>query len=106
MYNSTGIRVFHGILKLGAADPGIDRKILHRLHEELYPFHLGQFRLEAGDHLAGADFAFLQGLEVDQNPSAVERGIGPVDADKGRQTHHRRVLQDDLGQVLLPLGHG
>ena len=37
--------------------------------------------------------ALIQRLEVDQNAAAVERGVGAVDADKGREALDCRVLR-------------
>ena len=34
------------------------------------------------------------------------RGVGAVDADERGQARDVRVLQNDLGQLLLALGHG
>ena len=48
------------------------REVLHRLHEQLDALKLGEFGLEAADHLGGAQPAFLQRLEVDEDAPAVE----------------------------------
>ena len=56
-----GVGVFQGILVLGAAHPGIDGEVLHRLHEERDPFDLRQFRLKSPDDLAGARLSALPG---------------------------------------------
>ena len=45
-------------------------------------------------------------LEVDQQASAVECRVITVHSDIGRQARHRRILQDDFRQRLLPLAHG
>ena len=42
---------------------------------------------------------------IDQQAAGVERGIGAVDADKRRQAVHVRILQDHIGQLLLPVDH-
>ena len=49
------VRVFDGVLELGAAHPGVDGEVLHGLHVERDPLDLRQLRLEAADHLGGAD---------------------------------------------------
>jgi hypothetical protein len=49
------------------------------------PATFRQVRLQAPDHVAGVDLALRQRLQVDLNAAAVERGVGAVDADEGRQ---------------------
>jgi hypothetical protein len=44
-------------------------------------------------------------LEIDENASAVERGVDAVRADERRQAFHRRVFQNHLRERLLPFGH-
>ena len=46
------------------------------------------------------------GFNVDLDTTAVERGVGAVDADERRQAFHRVILQDYVSQLLLPFGHG
>ena len=101
-----GVRVFQAVLELRAADAVFDRQVLHRLHEQRDALDLGQLRLEPADHVAGVDLPLLERLEVDLDAAAVERGVGAVDADERREALDRRVLQDHLRQLLLPLGHG
>ena len=79
-----------------AADAIFDGQILHRLHEQRDAGHLRELGLQAPDHVAGADFALVERLQIDLDAAAVERGVGAVDADERRQAVHRRVLQNHL----------
>ena len=54
----------------------------------------------------GADLPLFERFQVDLDAPAVDRRIGPVDADEGRQALDRRVLQNHLGEGLLAFGHG
>ncbi len=45
-------------------------------------------------------------LQIDQQPPAVQRRIGAVDADEGGEALDIRILQDRLRQRFLPLRHG
>ena len=98
-------RIFERVLKFGAADAILHRQILHRLHEERDAGDLRELRLQARDHVAGADFAHVQRFQVDQNAAAVERCVGAVDADERREAVHRGVLQNHLRQLLLLARH-
>src|SRR5580693_9119440 len=44
-------------------------------------------------------------LEVDQKPAAVERRIGTIHADEGRQAVDVGILQNNLGERPLAIGH-
>ena len=94
-----GVGVFEGVLELRAADAVFHGEILHRLHEQRDAGDLGQLRLQAANHIAGADLALVERLEVDQNAAAVERGVGAIDADEGGEILHRRICQNDLGRA-------
>ena len=87
-----------------AAHAVLDRKILHRLHEQRDARHLRQFRLQAPNDVARADLSRGERFQVDENASAIQGGIGPVDSDEGRQIVDGRILQNDLGQLLLLAG--
>ena len=52
-----------------------------------------------------AIMTLVQRLEVDLDAAAVERGVGAVDADEGREALHVGILQDDVGELLLALRH-
>jgi hypothetical protein len=45
-------------------------------------------------------------FEIDEDASAVERGVDAIDADERGEALHRRVFEDDVGQRLLFGGHG
>ncbi len=77
-----GIRVFERVLILRAAHAVFHRQILHRLHVQRDAFDLRQFRLQAPDHVARADFSFFERLEVDENASAVECRVDAVRTDE------------------------
>ena len=99
------IGIFQRVLELRAADAVLDRNILHRLHKQGDSRHAGQFRLQAADHLAGADLALIERLQVDQNAPAIQGGVGSIDPDERGQAFDRRILQNDLAQLLLQCGH-
>src|SRR2546430_4582157 len=63
-----------------------------------------QSRLEAANHIAGRDLALVERFQIDQNAAAVQRRIGSIDSDEGRKTLDRRILQNDLHQLLLLTG--
>ena len=48
----------------------------------------------------------VEGLQIDLDAAAVERGIGAVRADERGDAVHRRIGQQNLDQLLLLLGHG
>src|SRR5262249_33540427 len=62
--------------------------------------------LQAADDVAHAALALVEWLQVDLDAPAIDRRIGPIDTDEGRQTLDRRVLQNHLGEGLLAFGHG
>ena len=99
------VGIFQRVLILGPAHAVIDGDVLHRLHVQLDAVHLGQAVVEAANDVRSAEIALVERLEVDGHASAVQRGVGAVGADEGGEAFDRRVLQDDLGQLLLLLGH-
>ena len=101
-----GIHRLDGELVLRAADASLDRQVLHRLHVERDALDLGEFRLQAPDDVRCTGPALGTRLEVDQQPSAVQRGVGAVDADERRQAGDGGVFENDGCQRLLPLRHG
>ena len=62
--------------------------------------------LEPADDTRGVRVPLVQRLQIDLNPSAVHRGVDTINTDERRQAGNGRVLQNDLGQRLLPLRHG
>ena len=62
--------------------------------------------LQAADDLGGGASRCVERLEVDLDAAGVQRGVGAVDADEGGEAFNGRVLQDDVDQLLLALGHG
>src|SRR6266481_2500866 len=101
-----GVHVLQAVLKLRAADAVFDGEVLHRLHEERYPVHLGERGLKAADYVGGRNPALAEGLEVDLDTAAVESRVDPVNADERGEALDRRVLQDHVGQGALPAHHG
>ena len=69
------------------------------------PATFANFRLQAANHVARANLAIVQRLQIDQHASAVQGGIGSVDSDERGQILDRRILQNDLRQFLLLAGH-
>src|SRR5262249_812178 len=65
----------------------------------------GQLGLKAPDDIAGTDVSLVERLEINLNAAAVRCGVGAIDADERRKALDGRVVEDDLGQRLLPLGH-
>ena len=50
--------------------------------------------------------ALRERLEIDLYAAGVERGVGAIDADEGREAFHRRIFEDNVGKGLLVHGHG
>ncbi len=44
-------------------------------------------------------------FKIDQDPAAVERGVGSIHADKGGKTFDVGILEDCAGQQLLAFRH-
>ena len=76
------IRIFKRVLVFGTAHPVVNGKVLHRLHIELDPRYLCEFRSQPVDHLRRADLALIERLEIDLNAAAIERRVGAVRADE------------------------
>ena len=55
VFSSSAFGVFQRVLELRAADAVFHGQVLHRLHEQRDAGHLGQLRLQAANHLGGAD---------------------------------------------------
>ena len=70
------------------------------------PSTFGQRGLQAANDVAGADIALRQRLQIDLDAAAVERGVGAVDADEGRQALDGGILQNHVGERLLAVRHG
>ena len=99
------IGILEAVLKLRAAHTALDGQVLHRLHVQRDPLHLCELRLKTTDNIARAKVSLVDWLQVDLNSPAIRRRVHFVDADKGRETFHCRIAQDDAGQRLLPFGH-
>ena len=100
------VGILQRVLVLCAADTVVHRNVLHRLHVELDARNLRQIRLQPANHIRGAQIALIERLQVDRHPSAVQGGIGPIRTDKGGDAFDGRVLEHDVGQLLLLLCHG
>ena len=100
-----GVGVFERVLELGAADAVFDGQVLQRLEEELDAVDVGDLGLQAADDLGGGDLALVERLEGDLDAAGVERGVGAVDADEGGDVVDSGILQNDVDEPLLPLGH-
>ena len=92
-------------LVLGAAHRGVDGQILGRLQIERHARDAGHRLLQTANHRLDAVVAFIQRLEVDLQAGAVQRRVGAVDADERGQALHRRILENNVGNLLLALGH-
>ena len=99
------VGIFQGVLELRAADPVLHGNILHRLHEQGDSRHPGKFRLQAPNDIARTDLAFIDRLQIDEHAPAIQRGVRPIDADKGGKVIDGRIFQDDTRQRLLFSGH-
>ena len=62
--------------------------------------------LQPHNHVLRALPAFVERLEIDLDPSAVERRVDAVHSDKGRQARDGRIREDGGSQRLLALDHG
>ena len=100
------VHVFQAVLKLRAADAVFDGEVLHRLHEQRHAVDFRDLWLQAANHIAGVEVALVERLQIDLDAPAVERGVGAVDADEGRQTLHRGIFQNNVGERQLPSLHG
>ncbi len=100
-----GVGIFERVLELGAADAVFDGEVLQRLKEELNAVDVGDLGLQALNDFGCGDFAHIERLEGDLDAAGVERGVGAVDADEGGDVVDRRVLQDDVDELLLAQGH-
>src|SRR5262245_30220060 len=100
------VGVFKAVLKLGPAHTVFYREILYRLHEERDAFDLRKLGLEPANHVAGAGPAYLDRLQIDLDPAAIERRVRTVDPNEGRKARDGGIFQDHARQSLLPLGHG
>lgn len=78
----SGVGILESVLKLRAADAVLHRKVLDGLHVEDDSGHFGERGLQTPDHCAGVKFSLVHRLEIDENPSAVERRVGAVDSDE------------------------
>ena len=58
------------------------------------------------DNVRDVDTACGQWLQRDHKPPGIERGVGAVYADNGRDTLNCRILKNHVAQGLLPFGHG
>ena len=101
-----GVWVFQRVLVLRAADAVVHRNVLHRLHEKFDAFNLLEVLLQPANHVGSADAARVQRLQVDGHPPAVQRGVGPIRAYKGRQALDCWILKNNASQLLLLLFHG
>ena len=99
-------RVLEAVLVLRAAHARFDRQVLNGLHEQADAVNLIDDRLQPADDGAGIGVPFVERLQIDLNSARVERRVRPVDSDEGRQAFDGRILQNGLGQRLLPGRHG
>ena len=77
------VRILEDELELRAADPILDRQVLHGLEVERDPGHLLQARPQALDDRRGRPGPLLVRLERDEHAPAVERRVAAVHADEG-----------------------
>ena len=99
------IGIFQRVLKLGPADAVFHRQVLQRLQEELNAFNACELGLQAANHLGGGDLAHIERLQVDLDAARVQRGVGSVHADERRDVIDGRILQQNVHELLLALGH-
>ena len=66
-----GVRIFQRVLILRAADAVFHRQVLHGLHVQRDPIDFFEFRLQPSNHIAGAYFPLLQGLQVNEDAAAI-----------------------------------
>ena len=104
--SSTWIGIFQRVLELRPADAVFDGQVLKRLQKELNAFNAFELGLQAANHLRGGDFALIERLQVDLDAARVQRGVGSVHADERGDVIHGGVLQQQLHELLLALGHG
>ena len=90
---------FEDELVLRAANRRVDGQILHRLQRQRDAAHLSCRVPQARHDVLDAVAALILRLQVDQKAAGIERGVGAVDADEGRQTHDVGILADRVGQL-------
>jgi len=76
------VRVFEAVLKLSAAHAIFHCQILNGLHEKRDAFDLRELRLKTPDNVGCADPALFDGLQIELNAPAVQRGIRSIDPDE------------------------
>src|SRR5215813_3655035 len=100
------VDVFQTVLKLRAADAVFDGQVLHRLHEECDAINFVELRLKAANHVAGANFAFGERLQIHLNAAGVKCRVCAINSDEGGKALYRRILQYHVSELPLARCHG
>src|ERR1043166_10334616 len=100
------VRILQGVLVLGATDAAVNLNILNGLHEQRDPLNIVSSLTQPLNYFRSAVLALLAAFEADIEPAGVHSRIDSTAAHKGSDIGDVRVLQDDLGDVALPLDHG
>jgi hypothetical protein len=81
-----GVGIFQGVLELVRLTRSSTVRSCTGCMNRVMPATSSSLRLQAANHVAGADFALGQRFEIDQDAAAVQGGIGSVDADERGET--------------------
>ena len=99
------IRTRQRKLKLRATHPVLNRQLLHRLQIQRDAGDRECLRAQALNDLERGIGTLGMRLEIDEHPTAVERGVGAVDANERREARYRRILENFGRERLLALSH-
>ena len=89
------VGIFQRVLELRAADAIFHREVLHRLHEQ---GDAGDLRPASAANGESRRVALIlrssSGFEIDLDASAVQGGVGAIDADERGQAIDGRILSE------------
>ncbi len=99
------VGIFQRVLILRAADAVLYGQVLHRLHVQRDAVDFLELRLQPPDHIGRVDATLVQRLQINLDAPAIQRRVGSVDANEGRDALDGGILQDGVDQLLLALRH-
>ena len=103
--SSSLIGVGQRVLVLGAAEPAADADVLPRLHEELGAFDRRHLGAQPLDDLVGGLVALVVRLQLNEHAAGVLGRIVGIGAGEIEDAGNRRVLPDDVDDLVGELGH-
>jgi hypothetical protein len=90
----------------GSASAAADGDVLGRLHIEGYALDVRKLVGQTANDLIGARSPLIPRLELDVDAAGIEGRVPTASADRRRHRVNGGILQHDIDQRLLPLGHG